>query len=305
MKTITSELNKSNYGRVNNDLALKKEFVAALKDEKFKALVSNLKIEKDLAYKYTSKLQDTVAELSNCKECKALCNCPNKIKGYVNYPNVINNKIIFSCLACKYKKKQLNESKKEQNFFAMPVEIKGAAMSKIDINDKKRVKVIKWLKDFYDHYDTEEKKKGLYLHGNFGSGKTYLITAMLNELNKKKHSVLVVYYPELLRSLKASFDTDFKERVDYIANVELLLLDDIGAENVTAWSRDEILGTILQNRMDNNLTTFFTSNLTIEELENHFAITKQGDELIKARRIIERIKLLATPLELISENRRK
>ena len=30
----------------------------------------------------------------------------------------------------------------------------------------------------------------------------------------------------------------------------MLLLDDIGAETVTEWSRDEVLGTILQYRME-------------------------------------------------------
>ena len=64
--------------------------------------------------------------------------------------------------------------------------------------------------------------------------------------------------------------------------------DDIGAEKVTEWSRDEILGTLLQHRMNNYKTTFFTSNLTIEELEQHLIISSNIDEKVKARRIIEK-----------------
>lgn len=56
--------------------------------------------------------------------------------------------------------------------------------------------------------------------------------------------------------------------------LDLLLLDDIGAETVTNWSRDEILGTILQYRMENNLSTFITSNLNISELEGHSSLVK-------------------------------
>lgn len=37
---------------------------------------------------------------------------------------------------------------------------------------------------------------------------------------------------------------------------DVLLIDDIGAENNSPWSRDEVLGTILQYRMDSDLTTF-------------------------------------------------
>ncbi|MBR6072899.1 MAG: primosomal protein DnaI, partial [Bacilli bacterium] len=78
----------------------------------------------------------------------------------------------------------------------------------------------------------------------------------------------------------------------------------IGAESVTAWSRDEVLQTILQYRMDEELPTFFTSNLTIDELERHLSETKDNIDKVKARRIIERIKQLTDDIEIISDNRR-
>ena len=83
-----------------------------------------------------------------------------------------------------------------------------------------------------------------------------------------------------------------------------MLLDDIGAENCSAWARDEVLGPILQYRMESHLPTFFTSNLTIEELETSLAATATGVDKVKARRIIERIKQLTVTIELVSENRR-
>ena len=95
-----------------------------------------------------------------------------------------------------------------------------------------------------------------------------------------------------------------EEKLDFLKNVDILLIDDIGAENVTSWGRDEILGTILQYRMNNKLSTFFTSNLTLEELEDHLSITKNSEDKVKARRIIERIKQLTEDRELVSKNRR-
>ena len=86
---------------------------------------------------------------------------------------------------------------------------------------------------------------------------------------------------------------------------DILLIDDIGAENNSAWARDEVLGTILQYRMDNNLTTFFTSNFSIDELENVLSETSKGTEAIKSRRIIERIKYLTIEETLISKNKRQ
>ena len=127
---------------------------------------------------------------------------------------------------------------------------------------------------------------------------------MFNELARQNVKSAIIFWPEYIRDLKASFDSDFKEKFNYIKKVPLLLIDDIGAENCSNWSRDEVLGPILQYRMENHLPTFFTSNLTIDELENSLSITSSGVDKVKARRIIERIKQLTINLELISKNRR-
>jgi primosomal protein DnaI len=154
------------------------------------------------------------------------------------------------------------------------------------------------VKEFYDNYDPYKNMKGLYLHGSFGSGKTYLIAALFNELKIKKNaSVEIIYFPELLRNLKDDFSL-MEDKISYLENVNLLLIDDIGAEKVTSWARDEILGTILQSRMNNFLPTFLTSNLNIQELETHLSITNESEDVVKARRIIERIKQLTDDMEL-------
>lgn len=247
-----------------------------------------------------SSLMDTLTELNNCQNCPGLNNCPNYVKGYVYYPKKSESKVTFNYIPCKNLKSYEKgmESKNSQNILA------SARMKDIDIKDKKRVELIKWLKSFYDNYDPTKKNKGLYLHGSFGSGKTFLIYALLNELEKeKKIKYEGVYFPELLRFLKDDFSL-LDSKVRYLSNVEILLIDDIGAEKVTDWSRDEILGTILQARMNQGLTTFFTSNLSIDELEKHLALTKESMDVVKARRITQRIKYLTEDMELISVSRR-
>ena len=97
----------------------------------------------------------------------------------------------------------------------------------------------------------------------------------------------------------------YESKIRQFQRVDLLLLDDIGAEKVTEWGRDEVIGTILQYRMDHHLPTFFTSNMNLKELESHLANYSKSIDELKERRIIERIKQLAMPMELISENRRR
>ena len=53
--------------------------------------------------------------------------------------------------------------------------------------------------------------------------------------------------------------------------------------------------------MDNNLTTFFTSNLNMKELETHLSNSKSGVDEVKAKRIISRIEQLTNDIEMISK----
>lgn len=284
-----------------NQLELEKNFEEAMKNEKFARLVSHLKLKKEDIMTKTTKLQDTLEELEHCKKCKGLYECKNAYLGHVSMPEAKEERILFTYAPCKYKKlearqKISKESEEKVN--------ETARMKDIDVNDKNRIKVIKWLDQFYEEYDFSKNMKGLYLHGNFGCGKTFLISALLHELEEKKNaSTEIIYFPEILRELKSDWELyDFKMK--RYQNVDILCIDDIGAEKVTDWGRDEVLGTILQSRMNNNLTTFFTSNLNRSELEAHFISNEKADERIKARRIMERIKQLSIDMELISENRR-
>lgn len=295
------------YLKKNVDADLMDDYVKSLKNDKFKALVARLKLKENEACKYTSKLERTVEELSNCENCKHLFECKNEIEGFVYYPEKYNERLNFNFVACKYKKQQLKkEAANKSRLYEMPKDLKNAAMKDIDIDDKNRVKAIKYLKNFYDKYGNKSVK-GCFLHGSFGCGKSYLVAALLNELAKKDVKVIMMYYPEMLRRLKESFQEEdaFKNYMYELKTIDILLIDDIGAETVTPWNRDEVLGTILQYRMDNSLPTFFTSNFTLDELELHFASSNNKDDLVKARRIMERIRFLTEDIEIISENRRK
>ena len=302
MKSI-NDIEHTESDKLNR--ALLKSYIEALKDDSFKSLVTKLKITEEVAMKYTSKLGNTVSELKNCKNCKCLGECKNKVNGCVSYPRIEDNRLRFDYVACKYKREALEEEKYSSNSFSEPLMIKNARMKDIDLTDKKRKDLIKQVKDFYKSYKEGNKPKGFYLHGSFGSGKSYILAALLNELARLGATSTIIYYPEMLRTLKESFSDDFDSKMHLLKTSDLLLIDDIGAESVTPWSRDEILGTILQYRMDSNLPTFFTSNLNIEELETHLSQTKNNIDIVKSKRIIERIKQLTIDIELISENRRK
>ena len=287
-------------------LDLKHSFMDACSNKDFCEFIKTLPIEEEILIKYTSKLEDAAKEYSNCKNCKGFSSCKNQIKGYCYIPLKEDNTINFSYVMCK----KLSELEKEKeylkniNYYEVNEELKKASFKDLYKDDVNRVPILKYITEFIKKYQNNENVKGLYLNGSFGSGQTYLISALFNDMAKKGYKCAIVYYPEFLRDLKASFNKDYEEKFNYIKKADLLLLDDIGAENVTSFNRDEVLGPILQYRMEEDLPTFFTSNLTLEELETNLSLTSSGVDRVKARRIVERIKQLTVEIKLISKNRR-
>ena len=306
MQKVSDNLTKGNL-----EYFLDEAYDEALKDDNFKEFVSKLKVRREILKKYTTLLEESSIEYFNCKNCSELASCKNKVVGYAKLPKLNGETLEFSYKPCKYKNKFDKEEMIHSNtkLFNVPKEIKEASIKKIYKTDKNRYKTILWLTEFIKNYKKNIHQKGLYLCGNFGCGKTYLIAAIFNELGKEGIKSAIVFWPEFLNSLKASFNSEvrseFKNKYNYVKKVPLLLIDDLGAEAVTPWSRDEILCPLLQYRMDEKLPTFFTSNLDLKSLENHLAITSKGDEIIKAGRIISRIKQLTEYQEMISKNLRK
>ena len=288
----------------NMNIDLDSEYNEALKDPNVKAIVKSLKLSDDELKKYTSLIMECACEYEHCKNCKSLLDCKNKVEGYCNLPINVDGNIAFTYKPCKYKESLDKKNKFLDNvkYFNTPDYLKEASIDNIYKTDKNRLNTINYLLDFLDDIEAGKNSKGLYLHGNFGCGKTYLIAAIFNELARKGYKSSIVFWPEFLRQ---TFYDDFKEKFEYVKKVQLLLIDDIGAEGLTAWNRDEVLCPLLQYRMDNNLPTFFTSNLSIEELSTHLANSKTDVDKVKAGRIISRIEQLTNDIEMISKNLRK
>lgn len=84
--------------------------------------------------------------------------------------------------------------------------------------------------------------------------------------------------------------------------VNILMLDDIGVEEVILWVRDEVIGFLLYYRMVYEFFIFFSFNFNYSEFEYYFLIIRDGIEKIKVVWIIERIKILLIFYYLIGKN---
>ena len=195
--------------------------------------------------------------------------------------------------------------KKRLKLINLPSSLKNVSFLDVYRDDVARLAVLNRMIKFVNDYP--ENRKGLYLYGDFGVGKSFMVATLAHDLSEKRGvSSTLLHYPSFVIDVKNAIgDGNVKNLVDEIKQAEVLILDDIGAEQSTPWVRDEVLQVILQYRMQEDLPTFFTSNFNFEDLEKHFAKGKNGnDETWEARRVMERIRYLAEETRLEGENRR-
>ena len=175
---------------------LKQNYIKKLNDKNFLELINVLNTTDDILMQYTSQLEEASIEFNNCRGCNKISECKNKVKGYVYTPKVDQNKIIFSYIACNYKQKLDYDTKYQENvyLFESPKKVKEASLKSLYRNDKNRVEFMKYVNTFVEGLLKNTNPKGIYLHGSYGTGKTYLIAALFNELAKKILKVQLFMY---------------------------------------------------------------------------------------------------------------
>ena len=207
--------------------------------------------------------------------------------------------------------RQLKEQQEQQaiakriNLVSLPQSYRKITFADIALDDVARVDTFESLVDFVANYPSPDQK-GLYIYGDMGVGKSFMLAAMAHELSETKKVVTtIIHYPSFTIDVKNGIkDGSVKEQIDAVKQAEVLVLDDIGAEQFSSWIRDDVLQVILQHRMIEELPTFFTSNYSFADLEAKLSNGRQGDETWQAKRVMERIRFLAKEVHLKGVNRR-
>jgi len=130
--------------------------------------------------------------------------------------------------------------------------------------------------------------QGLFLEGQFGSGKTHLAAAAANALLEADVDVLFLVVPEFLDQLRGSYRREYDgmdetELIRRAYEAPVLILDDLGAHNYTEWVRNKLFA-IINHRYNRNLPMIFTTNLTLNEMKENIGsrITSRILEMSRA-----------------------
>jgi DNA replication protein DnaC len=141
----------------------------------------------------------------------------------------------------------------------------------------------------------------MLLEGTYGCGKTHLAAAVGNARLAHGDVVIFVTVPDLLDHLRGTYgptsETSYDETFDRIRNASLLILDDLGVENPSAWAQEKLFQ-LLNHRYSHELPTVITTNADIDRIDARIRSRILHAELTR------RIKITAPDFRSAVENSR-
>lgn len=233
--------------------------------EKLNSDIDNLKNKKQ---KILSNIGENLYPIYECTKCNDT--------GYIF--NGITTEMC-SCLKQKiydieYNKSNMNNLK-TQNFEHFNLNFYSNEINKekyqSDISPRENIQLIlKACHDFIDNFD-DINEKNLLFCGKTGLGKTFLSSCIANELIKKEKTVLYQTASVMLDTIisyrfgKAEVSKDI---YDYLLNVDLLIIDDLGTEGINNMKLIELFNIINSRLLNSNKSTktIISTNLSLQDL---------------------------------------
>ena len=242
--------------------------------EKAKEEFEKLKKDKELIIKNLNLPDDFFKPNYECK----LCNDT----GYVIDEN--NKTVLCSCIKqklfnIKYNSSNIGDLNKE-NFATFNVSLYSTDINpdkfKANISPRTNIENIKIIaENFISNFDDPEEKNLLFI-GNTGLGKTFLSNCIANELLKVDKTILYQSASSMLDSIidyKFGKENSSDNIYTNTLTVDLLIIDDLGTENINALKFAElfnIINTRLLNQNNHITKTIISTNLNIDNLFKNY-----------------------------------
>ncbi len=139
--------------------------------------------------------------------------------------------------------------------------------------------------------------RGLWFYGSVGTGKTTLAMIVSRAALDAGRSVAIYSLPRLLAEIRATFESDsegsYVEFLDRLAAVDLLHIDDVGAERTSEWVLEQLYA-IVNARYEDERSVMITTNLERDELVEQIR-----------ERTVSRLEEMCTLVPLYGEDARR
>ena len=224
-----------------------------------------------------AKLTDFKDDYNYCKSCPGIDKCAKHIPHVKMSVKKEGNYISTSYEPCALIMEKIRiDNKYLRSDF--PEEWRGSSLKTIDKNAQ-RNKVIREFQKVLDG----ESNKWIYVTGNRGVGKSFLLVTLANAFASfDMGQVAVAKTSSLVQSLS---DLSYQDKEEFarqmvlISRVPLLVLDDFGEEYKNEYIRDQIILPILNERDHGGRITMFASSFTIGEIQEMYSIGKNGGHI--------------------------
>jgi DNA replication protein DnaC len=141
-----------------------------------------------------------------------------------------------------------------------------------------------------------DEGRGMWLVGDSGTGKTTLAMLVSKAAIEAKRTTAIYSMPRLMAVLREAIDTEegLLGLLDRLATVDLLHIDDLGAEHRTDWVLEQIYS-IVNTRYEDQRSIVITTNNMPAELE----------EQLGRRTVSRLIEMCGDPLPLFGADNRQ
>jgi len=254
---------------------------------------------------YIARVESFNAVCANCDgTCRKVSRYDQYHQYFVRYDD-FSRLAVLMCKPCKYREQQLKQIRVSRNFARcqLPPKYVGKSFNSYEVTqfNELAVRGAKWV--------IQNPDNGLLFYGNPGVGKTFLAAIIAQELLKIGKSVIFGDVPSLLDAMKATFNNDDKQAklddvMKELEEVDMLILDDIGAESPTEWAAERLY-LVVNSRYNAGKPIIATSNFNGTELTQRFRVRDKSGRIIDSditgQRIVSRLTEMCKPVKIGGE----
>ena len=198
---------------------------------------------------------------------------------------------------CRCRAQRVERRRASSLSAVIPRKYRGASFDRPPVTDMPapQVQLVKrFVRNLDENLDTG---RGLWFYGSVGTGKTTLAMLVSRAALDAGRSVAIYSLPRLLAEIRATFETDsegsYVDFLDRLAAVDLLHVDDVGAERTSDWVLEQLYA-IVNARYEDERSVIITTNLERDELVDQIR-----------ERTVSRLEEMCTLVPLYGEDARR